>query len=167
MMMSPFGCTATPVGLCSCPGERPRTPKRLLNCPSFANICQETINVKRSTRHLKWIQLQHNKHTNCDENWIPVVQFGLHGNTLRLVIQTICAESWCICPPCPLAKGYFIQLLLSEAKSTRTYKEMIFVPERTDCCCLLLRLFPVRMLQLPVGWWIHLYFFPLYLETQI
>lgn len=39
-MMSPLGCTATPVGRCSCPGERPRMPKRLLNWPSLENICK-------------------------------------------------------------------------------------------------------------------------------
>lgn len=38
--MSPLGCTATPVGRCSCPGERPRMPKRLLNWPSLENICK-------------------------------------------------------------------------------------------------------------------------------
>lgn len=36
--MSPLGCTATPVGRWSCPGDRPRMPKRLLNCPSLENI---------------------------------------------------------------------------------------------------------------------------------
>lgn len=37
--MSPLGWTATPVGRCSWPGVLPRTPKRLLNWPSFEKIC--------------------------------------------------------------------------------------------------------------------------------
>lgn len=35
--MSPFMSTVTPVGLCSCPGDRPLTPKRILNWPSLEN----------------------------------------------------------------------------------------------------------------------------------
>lgn len=39
--MSPFMSTVTPVGLCSCPGDRPLTPKRILNWPSLENTCNQ------------------------------------------------------------------------------------------------------------------------------
>lgn len=51
--MSPLGCTATPVGRCSCPGERPRMPKRLLNWPSLENICK--------TNYIRWNEKSHRR----------------------------------------------------------------------------------------------------------
>lgn len=39
--MSPFMSTVTPVGLCSCPGDLPLTPKRILNWPSLENTCNQ------------------------------------------------------------------------------------------------------------------------------
>lgn len=57
-MMSPEGCTATPVGRCSWPGVRPRTPKRLLNSPSLEKICNNQTflcwNKRLEERHTTW-----------------------------------------------------------------------------------------------------------------
>lgn len=52
--MSPFMSTVTPVGLCSCPGDRPLTPKRILNWPSLENTWNQFHQRAPSEWNVSW-----------------------------------------------------------------------------------------------------------------
>lgn len=151
-MMSPLVSTETPVGRWSCPGERPRTPKRSRNCPSLLNTWEgSTVGNQGQHPHiLKRSQNCPSLENNCggqegaggligvlgdfrDPGWEPylhtlVTAGGIPGGSVGVPGVHTCMH-W-------LLLSGSVGVSKSQWGSWGNLKvPRVSIPARTGCCC--------------------------------